>query len=131
MDSTAGRVLYLEDEELVAEVGRKMLEIIGFSVDVCATGEEALALFTKAHESPSPYAFAILDIVIKKGMGGIETLQKIHGIDRNFKAIATSGYAYGDFTGEYSKNGFSAYLSKPFLIHDIKKAVEAVLGSGK
>lgn len=128
MEKVNATVLYMEDEEFVADIGRKMLEISGLSVEVCKKGEEALKLFLDRQNSNNPYHFAILDILINTGMGGVETLREIHKIDPTFKAIATSGFADSDSHGDYSKYGFAAFMPKPFLLKDVKQAVAAVLG---
>ncbi len=123
----SGRVLYLEDETVVAAVGRKMLSSLGFSADTCGTGEEAVAAFRKAREEHNPYAFVLLDILIARGMGGIDTLKELRRIDPHVKTAATSGYTGDDLPANFHKYGFNAFLPKPFQIKDLRQLAEKIL----
>jgi len=63
------RVLLLDDEEMVLEIGKELLEYLGYSVTTAQSGEEAVALYKQARELKSPFHAVILDLAIPGGLG--------------------------------------------------------------
>ena len=56
----------------------------------------------------------ILDLTIREGMGGRETLRELFKIDPHVKAIAMNGYAFDPVILEPERHGFKGVLTKPF-----------------
>jgi two-component system cell cycle sensor histidine kinase/response regulator CckA len=65
----------------------------------------------------------ILDLTIKGGMGGVQTLERLLKIDPQVKAIIFSGYNDDPVIENYSHYGFLGALTKPFK----RKEIQAVL----
>lgn len=67
------RILVMDDEEMLNDVVKTMLEHLGYEVDVVPDGETAVEFYTAAANSGRYYAAVILDLTVKGGMGGKET----------------------------------------------------------
>ncbi len=122
-----GRVLVMDDEELVRDLVKRGLEKKGISVDVASDGEEAVQNYRKALESGSPYNAVLLDLTVPGGMGGVEAARMILKIHPEANLIVSSGYSDDIVLSEYTKYGFKACLPKPYTIQKLIKTVEGFL----
>ena len=122
-----GRVLVMDDEELVRDLVKRGLEKNGISVDVASDGEEAVQNYRKALESGSPYNAVLLDLTVPGGMGGVEAARMILKIHPEANLIVSSGYSDDIVLSEYTKYGFKACLPKPYTIQKLIKTVEGFL----
>lgn len=114
-----GRILLMDDEEIVRDVGGEMLRALGYDADTVSCGEEALAHFQASREAARPYRAVILDLTVRGGMGGCEALEKLLALDPDVRAIVSSGYAEGDIISNFARHGFCAALPKPFRIQQL------------
>ena len=120
-------VLLMDDDPAVLEIGRRMLEFLGHRVVTAVDGEEAIRFFREQNSRETPIEVLILDLTIRGGSGGLETLNRIMEIDRSIPAIVTSGYSGDAVMADFRNYGFAAALSKPFGIRDLERALgEAV-----
>jgi len=122
-----GKVLVMDDEELVRDLVKRGLEKNGISVDVASDGEEAVQNYRKALESGSPYNAVLLDLTVPGGMGGVEAARMILKIHPEANLIVSSGYSDDIVLSEYTKYGFKACLPKPYTIQKLIKTVEGFL----
>lgn len=122
-----GRILVMDDEEIVREVAGEMLTHIGFEVDFAHHGEEALEKYGAALRNGEPYAAVIMDLTVPGGMGGAEAIKKLLEIDPDVKAIVSSGYSNNPIMANYREFGFSGMVSKPFHLDAMKKTMENTL----
>jgi len=58
------KILVMDDEELVRDTAREMLECTGFDVDVATHGREAIVKYKKAIDQGSPFNAIILDLIV-------------------------------------------------------------------
>jgi len=68
----------------------------------------------------------ILDLEVKHGMGGEETMEKLLALNPGIKGIVASGYSNDVVMENHSFFGFSAALSKPFSIMALKQALDGL-----
>jgi len=122
-----GKVLLLDDEQIVRDVGGSMLLHLGYDVDFAKDGVEAIDHVKKAEESGTPFDVVIMDLTIPGGMGGKEAVQEIRKINAAVKTIASSGYSNDPIMADYKNYGFSAIVPKPYDIDELRKALYAVL----
>jgi two-component system cell cycle sensor histidine kinase/response regulator CckA len=109
-----GRVLVMDDEEFIREIASEILEYMGYYVESCADGEEAVDMFRSARQRNVPFDAVILDLTVPGGMGGKETAARLLKIDPDALLIVSSGYSNDPVVANYRQYGFSGVISKPF-----------------
>ena len=124
-----GRVLVMDDEEIVREVAGEMLRHIGFEVDYAVQGEEALEKYVESKRNGKPFDAVIMDLTVPGGMGGADAIKKLLEIDPQTKAIVSSGYANNPVMANYREFGFVGMVSKPFHLDEMATALESALKS--
>ena len=124
------RVLIMDDEEAVREVAEGILNSIGCEIALAQDGTEALELYLKAREAGRPFDVVILDLTVSGGMGGMETIKKLVEIDKDVKAIVSTGYSNDPVMAEYRKYGFSGALSKPYKMQEFNEVLSLVIAGG-
>jgi signal transduction histidine kinase/ActR/RegA family two-component response regulator len=115
-------ILVVDDVKEQREIATKILTMLGYSVAVKSNGEEALD-YIKDH----PADLVLLDMVMQKGMDGLDTYQKIHELRPEQKVIIISGYAETDRLKRALELGAGAYLKKPYLTETVACAVREEL----
>ncbi|UFS70345.1 PAS domain S-box protein [Geomonas sp. RF6] len=126
-----GRILLMDDEPLIREVGQALLEQLGYRVDVVADGEAALVAYRRSLRESSRYAAVIMDLTVPGGMGGKEVVSALLLEDPAVKAVVSSGYADDPVMAEFREYGFSGVLVKPYSADDLSHVISAVVGSAE
>jgi len=126
-----GRILILEDEELVRNTVKHMLARLGYEAEIAADGSQAIELFQKAKNSGRPFDAVLADLIIPGGMGGVEAVEKLRQIDPEVKAIVTSGYADDPVLASFREYGFCAALAKPYRIGELSDTIGKVMMNRK
>jgi len=122
-----GKILVMDDEKMIRILASEMLSQLGYNVEVSKDGAEAIELYKKAGESGNPFDAVFLDLTIKYGMGGKETIEKLLEIDPNVKAIISSGYSNDPIVSDFEAYGFKGILAKPFNMNELTKVLDGVL----
>jgi CheY-like chemotaxis protein len=123
----AGRVLFVDDEEIIREVLVEMLVLSGYTIDTVDEGEAGKKMYQKAMDNGTPYDLVIMDLTIPGGMGGKEAVEKILDIDPSAKVIASSGYSTDPIMAKYLDYGFKGKLIKPFRLEDLQNEISRVM----
>ena len=123
-----GRLLFLDDELLVRQTARDILEHLGYQVDLCEDGTDALRLYREAMDTDRPYAVVFMDLTIPGGMGGKVTMKKLLEIDPDVKGVVTSGYSNDPILAYYREYGFCGVVEKPFSLDALSEILERVQG---
>jgi len=125
-----GRILVMDDEELIRELAQTALEFLGYQVDAVADGEACIKAYLAARDEGKPYVALIMDLTIPGGMGGKEAIQRLREIDPNVCAIVSSGYSHGPEMANYKQHGFRGMVNKPYKVEELAREITAVLGKG-
>lgn len=120
------RLLFVDDEPDILSVGALVLRHLGYETIPVTSGEAAVAALADAHDNGQTIDAAILDLYIPDGMSGIETLEQLHRIAPNLKAIVSSGYANDPICLNYEAHGFVASVPKPYEIADMARVLRRV-----
>lgn len=125
-----GRILVMDDEEGVRSVVGASLARMGHEVALVEDGRRAVEVYGAAKDQGRPYDAVILDLTVRAGLGGRETLLELLRIDPGVKAIVMSGYANDPAVLEPERHGFKGVLAKPFEIGQLREILSRVLGRG-
>jgi two-component system, cell cycle sensor histidine kinase and response regulator CckA len=120
-------VLVMDDEEMIRDMTRDMIETMGYRVQSCRDGAEAVALYQAAREGGVPFSAVIMDLTIPGGMGGMEAARRIRAVDGAARLIVSSGYSTDPIMAEFGTFGFCATLMKPYTLAEVMKTLSAVL----
>ena len=125
--SGSGRILVVDDEEMIRNLVRQLLESLGYTVECVQDGTEAVAAYQHAQAVGQSFAAVILDHTIPGGMGGLETLNCLRALDPQVKALISSGYANNPVMADWAYYGFSGVVAKPYTIAQLQEALHNVL----
>lgn len=122
-----GKILLMDDEQIILDVTHEVLKFLNFDVMFATDGLAAIDLYKKEKIAGSPFDIVILDLSVPTGMGGKETIEELRKFDPAVKAIVSSGYANDPVVEDFSQYGFSAKLTKPYKISDLKNILEELM----
>ena len=123
-----GRVLIMDDEDIVRDTAAEMLKNLGYEVELSTDGEEAVMLYTRSmSKGEKPFDAVIMDLTIPGGMGGKEALGLLRMEDPDVRAIVSSGYSDDEVMSDFKAHGFSAALAKPYSVDELGEVLGEVL----
>jgi CheY-like chemotaxis protein len=117
----------MDDEEMIRTVAGELLTSVGHEVAFAENGETALEAYQAARDAGRPFDVVILDLTIRGGMGGMETLRKLAEIDPGVKAVVSSGYSDDAALSNHLEQGFQAFLKKPYDMEELQRTLNALL----
>ena len=117
--SGAGRILFVEDEDMVRNVAARLLRARGYEVIEAADGEAALLL---AEEHAGTIDLMISDVIMP-GIDGPTLLKRARGFLGSAPVMFISGYAEAEFSDLLEDEQGVTFLPKPI---DIKTLAERV-----
>jgi two-component system response regulator VicR len=115
------KILYVEDEEVLAMLVRDHLSRNGFEVHWVSNGSEAELMFREVKPD-----LCILDIMLP-GMSGYEIGKVIRGIDKAVPIIFLTAKSESKDVVEGFKSGGNDYLKKPFSLEELMARIENLL----
>ncbi len=115
----SGTVLVMDDERMIQDVTRGMLEELGYSVLTADDGGGLIDLLREQKSHGKKTSAIILDLTITGGLGGRETAAKIRELDKSVPPFVASGYADDPIMADPGEYGFNGSLRKPFMLNDI------------
>ncbi len=127
----SGRILFMDDEEVVRNVAGEMLTSLGYEVAFAHDGMEALDLYATAMASGKPFDGVIMDLTVRGGMGGKEAVKKLCELDPAAKVIVSSGYSNDPIMADFRTYGFRGVVSKPYTIRNLSETVHALVTNGR
>jgi two-component system NtrC family sensor kinase len=119
------RMMVIDDEEEILEVVGRILERLGHRVVTVDSAETALDKIASQH-----YDLVICDVRMP-GIGGQGLYQSLRANhpDLAKRVIFTTGDTVSRTTRAFLENVGTPYLSKPFMIEDLQRAIEEVMGN--
>jgi CheY-like chemotaxis protein len=118
-----GTVLLVEDEKLIRNSVKKMLEKLGFDVAVATNGRDAVA---SCEERKGNLTLVILDIIMPV-MDGTETFYAIRQAYPNLKVLLSSGYAREDRADNLLNAGAIGFIQKPYTFETLARELAKIL----
>ncbi len=117
------RVLFIDDEQVLVEVGSKILETLGYHVTTKNSSAEALALF---RSKPDNFDLVITDQTMPN-MTGDELARELILLRPDIPVIICTGFSTKMNEEKACEMGIKAFVMKPLLMHDMAKTIRKVL----
>ena len=122
-----GRILIMDDEEIVRNVLGIMLKKLGYEVNEAINGEEAIKKYSIAQQGGQAYTAVIFDLTVPGEIGGKDALKQILASDPQVKAIVSSGYSDDPIMANYLEHGFKGVITKPYRITKLSEVLNEVI----
>jgi two-component system, cell cycle sensor histidine kinase and response regulator CckA len=121
-------ILIVDDDPGTRFVGRRLLNMLGYTVTEASTGPEAIKLVEDARKAGAerPFDLIMLDMLADDSCDGLETYKHISEMCPNQKAILVSGFTATDRASEMMNMGV-ACLPKPYSLKDLSVALRQEL----
>ena len=127
IDPGALHVLIVDDEEIVAEHGRLVLDEAGIRADVCHSGMEALKMLEVQSLKQVPYSLVLMDWRMPE-MDGVETARQIRKHYSNEKlVIIMTAYTWDTIREEALAAGIDGFLSKPIFASNVMEEFKHIV----
>jgi len=120
----SGKLLFVDDEEMLRKVGETMLSLLGYEVVCASNGEEALDYYRR-HQNEID--LVILDLTMPL-MDGMTCFSRLKEIDPGVKVLITTGHLVGEGEQLVSQ-GVQDVVQKPFTLDRLSKAVKRAVES--
>ncbi|NVN90411.1 MAG: response regulator [Desulfuromonadales bacterium] len=116
-----GTVLLVDDEEDVRNVGREMLEALGFETVTAIDGFDALETL-KRNQS---IKIVILDLTMPR-MDGEQTFNELRKSNPDMKVIMSSGYNEHEVTQKFIGKSLAGFIQKPYRISVLREILTSI-----
>jgi CheY-like chemotaxis protein len=121
------RILLMDDEPQVQTVAQKMLGLLGHEADTVGDSQAAIEAYRLSLQSAKPYDIVMLDLTVRGGAGGRETIGELLKLNPDLIAIVFSGFATDPVMAYYRDYGFRAAFAKPFQVSSLDFALRKAL----
>ena len=118
-----GHILVVDDERFMVDAVQEMLSWLGYTVSVCLNGNEAVEIFK---EQSNMIDLVILDMMMP-GINGRECFNRMKEIDKDVKALLSTGYRIDEERQDILNEGFSGIIQKPFVSAQLAQVVQEAL----
>lgn len=119
-------VLLVDDEKMVLEVGKAILQRLGNQVITAVSGEEALDRFVQHRETID---CVVLDLTMP-GMDGQATFKQLRKLSPELPIIIASGLALDHVAGQFGDTQPSSVIQKPYQVADLSAKIQGILKEG-
>ena len=122
-------ILLMDDEESLRKATARVLRHLGHTVEEVGDGTQAVAAYARARDARLPFDLVILDLTVRAGMGGQESILELLKMDPKVKAVAVSGYSEDPVILSPGRFGFRDGITKPFDVVALRDAIAKVIAS--
>jgi len=116
-------ILIADDEDMIIDVSKQMLEEIGYKCLIAKSGKEAIEIYKKNKDDID---MIILDMIMPD-MGGGETYDKIKEINPEVRVLLSSGYSIDGEATEILERGCNGFIQKPFNLRELSLKLREIL----
>lgn len=119
----SGTILLVDDEPMVIDVCKPMLETLGYQVFVSKNGQEAIGIVAQHR---SAIDLVILDLIMP-GMDGGQTFDQIRNLQPDIPVILSSGYSLNGQASNIINRGCDGFIQKPFSLPKLSQKVRQII----
>jgi signal transduction histidine kinase/ActR/RegA family two-component response regulator len=117
-------ILIVEDEPVLREMAREILEDCGYKILEASSGKEALEVWNRR---TGQIDLLLTDMVMPEGVSGVNLAEKLLAGQPGLKIIFTSGYTANEVSPELLAKTRASFLQKPYAHRDLAKIVRDCL----
>lgn len=117
-----GNILLVDDEKIIRDTTKLVLEDMGYNVSLAEDGKIALKTFKKKTD----FDLIIMDIIMPE-MNGIETSIEMKRINKNCKIILLSGLSFEEHNIDINKYDLSGFIKKPVKKTELSHLLAKIL----
>jgi CheY-like chemotaxis protein len=114
-------VLIVEDEPDVLDAAGQLFRSIGYEVVTATNGVDAMAIL----ERRTDIDILFTDVVMPKGMNGIQLARSARELRPDLKVILASGYPLPALREQYGRIDDFAFVTKPYRLAELAKVLRA------
>ncbi|KLU23880.1 histidine kinase [Caballeronia mineralivorans PML1(12)] len=114
-------VLIVEDEPDVLDAAGQLFRSIGYEVVTATNGVDAMAML----ERRTDIDILFTDVVMPKGMNGIQLVRSARELRPDLKVILASGYPLSALREQYGRIDDFAFVNKPYRLAELAKVLRA------
>jgi two-component system cell cycle sensor histidine kinase/response regulator CckA len=118
-------LLLVDDEDIIIEVGKQMLNALGYEVLLAKNGNEAIDIYTKKQDGID---MVILDMIMPDMEGG-ETYDRLKEINPDIKVLLSSGYSINEKASAILERGCSGFIQKPFDLGKLSRKIREIINT--
>jgi PAS domain S-box-containing protein len=126
MPTGSETVLLVDDEPVIRNLGRTILQRYGYKMLLAGDGQEAVDIYRQHKDEID---LVILDLTMPR-LSGRDTLRHLLQIDPRVRVLFSSGYSAEQIT-ESAKDGVYGFVNKPYRPQDLVNTVREVLDRAK
>ena len=116
-------LLLVDDEEMIIDVGKQLLENMGYKVLIARSGKEAIEIYEK---NGHIIDMVILDMIMPEMSGG-ETYDLMKEINPSIRVLLSSGYSIDGQATEILQRGCDGFIQKPFNIKMLSQKIREII----
>ncbi len=117
------KILFVDDEPVLVELGKEMLERLGYRVEVRQNPREALAAFTR---TPNRYDLVITDMTMPHMTGDVLS-EKLMAVRPDIPIIVCTGFSEQINPEKAKRIGIRDLLMKPVSMEDLSRSIHRAL----
>ena len=118
-----GRILFVDDEEMLAHVGQKLLTHLGYDAVACTSSLDALETFRAA---PQRFDLVITDQTMP-AMTGVTLVAELRRIRPDIPIILCTGFSHLINAEKAQALGVDAFVMKPGVTQELAVTIQQVL----
>ncbi len=117
------KILLVDDEDVIIEVGIALLEKLGYKVICARSGKEAVDIISKRGKEID---LVILDMIMPHMDGG-KAFDRIREISPEMPVLLSSGYSINGQAERIMQRGCNGFIQKPFNINELSGKIREIL----
>ena len=119
----SGTILLIDDEKMILDVGRELLEELGYTVLSAMSGQKAIDIFQKNRDKID---MIIMDMIMP-GLSGSDTFDRMKEINPDTKILLSSGYSIDGQATNILQRGCEGFIQKPFNMNQLADRIQKIM----
>jgi PAS domain S-box-containing protein len=120
-----GRILVVDDEEVVRSVAEEFLRHLGYDVVTASDGQEAVETYARCGREIDA---VVLDMIMPR-MGGRDCFRALRALNPDVRAVLSTGYGSDVVAQQMLDEGMRSFVAKPYRLEELADAVARALSN--